>query len=128
MFRTVTFSTVLRLTILGTTLAAAVACDDDGSEASSLDAPSDLAAAIKDGGVHLTWKDNSTKEVHFMIFRRMKEDANFPNEPIMQMPANSTSHHDADVESGMTYVYMVHGMDSAGNSSPHSGDVEIKVP
>jgi hypothetical protein len=91
-------------------------------------APTELKAMPAAGGVHLTWKDNSTDEMHFMVMRAMHDHDAHGGEhemkPIATVEANMTAYHDTMVESGMTYLYMVAAMGAAGGESD-SNEVEL---
>ena len=54
--------------------------------------------------VHLTWKDTSSAEHHFSIERKTGSGA-FAE--IATELLNKDAHHDANVQSGMTYTYRV---------------------
>ena len=96
--------------------------------ASGPPAPSELKATAESGGVHLTWKDNSTDETHFMVMRMMHDHddhgAEAEMKPIATVDANMTTYHDATVEPGMTYMYMVGAMGASGGESD-SNEVEL---
>ena len=126
---------LLGLTLLAVTATAVVACDSSSSGGGdtttvadkSVAAPSDVAAALLDGGVHLTWKDKSDNEVHFMVFRKMEGDAD-AKDPVTLADAGSTSYHDTKVTKGMTYLYKVQAMSADGTVSAFSNEVKIAVP
>jgi fibronectin type 3 domain-containing protein len=94
-------------------------------------APTELKATPVSGGIHLTWKDNSTDEMHFMVMRMMHDHDDHGAEPTMKPIAtvdpNVTAYHDTTIESGMTYMYMVGAMGEAGGESD-SNEVELVAP
>ena len=91
-------------------------------------APTELKATPVSGGIHLTWKDNSTNEMHFMVMRMMHDHGAEPTmKPIATVDPDMTSYHDTAVESGMTYMYMVGAMGEAGGESD-SNEVELVAP
>ena len=111
--------------------AAAIACVvglglacDGGSDLEPLGAPTDLVAKPLDGGVHLTWTDNSSAEAHFMVYRMKSTDKEY-GEAIAEPMTNS--YHDASLATG-TYMYKVHAMDAAGKESPDSNEATVTVP
>lgn len=88
-------------------------------------APSGLTATPVSGAVHLTWKDNSVDEIHFMVMRMMHgHDTEMT--AIGTANADVTEYHDATVESGMTYMYIVGAMSDGGESD--SNEVQLAVP
>lgn len=91
--------------------------------------PTELKATSVSGGVHLTWKDNSTDEMHFMVMRMMEGHAGAEAEmkEIGSVDANVTAYHDATVESGMTYMYTVAAMADGGGEAD-SNEVELVAP
>jgi hypothetical protein len=91
--------------------------------------PTELKAASVSSGAHLTWKDNSTDEMHFMVMRMMHGHAGADTEmkAIGSVDPNVTEYHDATVESGMTYMYMVGAMGDGGGEAD-SNEVELVAP
>src|SRR5436190_21002161 len=69
-----------------------------------LAAPSNLTAVPMGGGVHVTWKDNSTDEDSFEIERKAGGGAFALLDSI---PFDSALYHDAAVSFGTTYTYRV---------------------
>jgi hypothetical protein len=90
----------------------------EGDAGSIPKAPSNLEVTSVSGGAHLTWKDNSDNEKHFSIMKDL--------EIIKELTFNTTQYHDADVESGKTYEYMVHAGNDAGQSV--SNTVKFEAP
>jgi fibronectin type 3 domain-containing protein len=122
------FLALCRVCLTGAAMALCLpACSSDDSDAEAIAAPSELRAEIVNDGVHLTWKDNSTGEAHFMLFRKMKGESD-AQDAYATPAANSTSYQDDEVESGMTYLYKVHAMDADGVMGKNSNEFEIAVP
>lgn len=97
-----------------------------GDEGGELTAPADLKANLLAGpAVHLTWKDTSSAEHHFSIERKTGAGA-FAE--IATELLNTTAHHDATVESGMTYTYRVAAAMDDGEKSPYSAEATVTVP
>lgn len=90
----------------------------------SLAAPTELTAAIVAGGVHLTWRDNSTAEDEFMVLRK---DAASAWIAVGSSAANASSFHDTSVVRGTTYRYVVHAMRANTTSMP-SNEILVAVP
>ena len=89
-------------------------------------APSGLAAELLEGGAHLTWVDNSDDETQFMIMRKV-EGAVADYALVASPPFDTTQYHDAPLDPGTTYMYMVIAMNDAGESEP-SNEVTIAIP
>ncbi|WAS96705.1 fibronectin type III domain-containing protein [Nannocystis punicea] len=87
-------------------------------------APTELAASILEGGVHLTWKDASDDEDNFVLERRAASEAEFS--PVIELPFDTSTYHDLAVTAGTEYVYRVQAVNAAGESS--SNEVTILVP
>ncbi len=83
-----------------------------------------LTATPLAGGVHLTWRDNSSDEDMFMI---MKKEGSGAFTTLPSLPANTTQYHDTATRSGRTYTYMVHAMRGSDISDP-SNEVMITIP
>lgn len=103
----------------------AIACDEEEDPADSPpQAPSDLMAEELSGGAHLTWQDNSDNETEFMIMRKLEADADFTT--VATVPFDTAQYHDAPLEPGVTYMYMVMAMNDFGEST--SGEVGFALP
>ncbi len=87
-------------------------------------APTALMASLLDGGVHLVWNDVATNEDNYMLERRMMEVAEFAT--VSELPFDSVTYHDIDVSPGMTYVYRVKAINTAGESL--SNEATIPIP
>ena len=102
------------------------ACSMDHSGGTPPVAPSNLTAALLTGGAHLTWKDNSTDELHFMVMRKeMGGSANFAE--VATPTFNATTYHDAPLTAGKTYLYKVVAM-SEGGESEASNEAMVSIP
>ena len=112
------------LTLFATPFAAGCGgMDHDHDSSLALAAPSDLQGMVMNGGVHLSWKDNSCDEDGFMIMRRT-EGAEFTD--VGRAGADATYFHDRTVSAGATYTYVVHALHST-RSSPSSNELTIAV-
>ncbi len=104
------------------------ACSDDAGHEGGGEGvpavPTGLGAEELDGGAHLTWTDNSDDETQFMVMR-MADGGEY--ETIASPPFDTSQYHDAGLESGTTYTYMVMAMNDAG-ASEGSNEVEFTAP
>ena len=79
------------------------------------DAPSDLTATAQNADqISLSWTDNSDNEEQFVIYRR-KESGSFAE--LAVLPANTTGHIDAGLDSETQYSYYVFARNAAGDSA-----------
>lgn len=109
-----------------TLFSAAAAIGGCGGSMDKPAAPSTLTAEMLTGGVHLTWKDNSSDETQFMVNRKqMGVDTDFKT--IATPTFNTTAYHDATVMSGKTYTYNVQAMKNDMMSDP-SNEATITMP
>lgn len=113
--------------LLTMTLSAGLAaCDGNGGDsATAPEAPTSLKGEILEGGVHLTWVDASDDEDNFIVERMMK-DHETTYTKVVELPFDTVTYHDTGVESGMTYMFRVQAVNSAGEAS--SNEFEIAVP
>jgi hypothetical protein len=106
-------------------LVSASACGSgDSGSSDAVAAPSDLMAVPRDGGSHLTWKDNSGNETEFMIERK-SGSGNW--ETIGTVPFNTTQYHDANVMSDTEYMYRVMAMSKQGTHGPASNEAHCRT-
>jgi hypothetical protein len=99
--------------------------DDHGDPAPP--APSELSAMPVEGGVHLTWKDNSTNEESFVVMRKHLDDDDAYAQ-IGRTRPNVTSLHDPSATTPhATYSYVVHALSGEMASSP-SNDAIVTLP
>ena len=90
-------------------------------------APTQLVASPAAGGAHLTWKDNWTDEMHFMVMRMMQDGPEAGQmKALATLGENAIQYHDESIESGMTYMYIVAAMNDAGESD--SNEVLLAAP
>lgn len=87
-------------------------------------APTDLNAAILEGGVHVTWKDASDNEDQFVIENKAVDAPDFVT--VIELPFDSVTYHDINVQSGVTYMYRVKATNADGEAL--SNEVMIQVP
>ncbi len=93
----------------------AAACGSEhGDAAAPPVAPTNLAVSTVGGGGHLTWKDNSDNEDHFMVLRKPMGGA---YDDVATVDFNGTQYHDSSVTAGTTYVYQIMAMNSAGETT-----------
>lgn len=92
-------------------------------------APSDLVAeTIGETQVNLTWKDNTTNETGFRIFR--KEAGGFPYLHIATIGPNTddaAAFTDTSAAREKTYFYKVHAY-KTGTSSDYSNEATVNTP
>lgn len=84
--------------------------------------PSSLVSAAE---VTLTWTDNSTNEVGFIVERATGAGSTTFVE-VVRTPANVNVHQETVAE-GQTYTYRVRAYNSAGNSTP-SNTATVNIP
>ena len=87
---------------------------EHGDAAAPPVAPTNLAVSNVGGGGHLTWKDNSDNEDHFMVMRKPMGGA---YDDVATIDFNATQYHDSSVIAGTTYVYQIMAMNSAGETT-----------
>jgi hypothetical protein len=87
-------------------------------------APTDLTAALLDGGAHLVWKDVSDDEDNFVIERKADGDADFA--AVIELPFDSVTYHDTAVSAATRYTYRVVAVNTAGEAV--SNEVTLMVP
>jgi hypothetical protein len=111
-------------------LIASIAACDVGQVEPAPTPPTELSATAVGGAVHLTWKDNSIDEMHFMVMRMVHDpDAHggaAEMTALATLAENATEYHDAAIESGMTYMYQVAAMNDVGESD--SNEIELVAP
>lgn len=91
------------------------ACGSEHGDASAPPvAPSNLVVSNVGGGGHLTWKDNSDNEDHFMVMRKPMGGT---YDDVATIDFNATQYHDSSVVAGTTYVYQIMAMNSAGQAT-----------
>jgi predicted small lipoprotein YifL len=82
-------------------------------------APGQLVAFAGPDGVDLSWVAVDAPDLAgYVVYRG--EGAGESMQPLMTSPTAATSHRDAAVKSGVTYVYFVIALDKAGNASTTS--------
>ena len=110
-----------RLIPLAFLVSAALGCGGSGEH--EFPAPSNLAASLLSGGVHLTWMDNSTDETGFEIERK---DPGGQFVKAYSVTFDISQYHDAQVTTGSTYSYRVRGV-AGEHPSSYSNEVSIQV-
>jgi hypothetical protein len=109
-----------RALLIGVGMAAGVViaagCSGGGGGASAPAAPSGLAGVMMDGGVHLTWSDNSDDEDGFIV----EKTTNGSYARIAVTVFDIAYYHDAYVTTGagIQYSYRVSATNAAGTSAP----------
>jgi len=88
------------------------ACADDGGAKAPV-APTNLVVTSVNGGAHLVWTDNSSNEDQFVIKR--KTNAGYTD--IDMVPFDTSQYHDAIVDAGTTYTYMITAINADGEAS-----------
>ena len=100
------------------------ACGDDTSSNAAINAPTEVGVQPSLGGAHVTWKDNSDNEVHFMIERKTGSGE---WSTVGMVPFNTIDYHDANLTPGTTYVYRVVAMTESGDAA-NSSEVTFTAP
>jgi len=82
-------------------------------------APSDLRArAISSQQIQLTWKDNSSNEAGFEVWRVREGEERFAL--VKKVPANTAAYTDAGLQPQTTYTYVVRAYTASGTRSANS--------
>lgn len=82
-------------------------------------APTNLSVAPLGAGAHLTWSDNSSDEVEFVIMRQQMGVDTAMRE-IDAVPFNGTQYHDEPITAGATFLYQVIAANDAGDTESSS--------
>ncbi|HWA70710.1 MAG TPA: fibronectin type III domain-containing protein [Polyangiaceae bacterium] len=99
---------------------------DHGTSADKVPAaPTELTATALSGGAHLTWKDNSDDEEHFMVLRR-ETGVEQDYKTITTLPFDTIQHHDGPLTTGSTYMYKVVAMNGAGEAASNEVMVTLQ--
>ncbi|MCH9651464.1 MAG: hypothetical protein K0U98_24775 [Deltaproteobacteria bacterium] len=96
-------------------------CDNAGSVPI---APSHLVAAAPAEGVHLSWRDNTSQEVGYRLYRGENGAA---LELLAVLGTNATSYYDAPLTPGSTYTYRVRAVNTHGESPGANAQVNVPV-
>ncbi|MBI1225992.1 MAG: hypothetical protein GC192_12220 [Bacteroidetes bacterium] len=67
--------------------------------------PTDLMAVLNEGQIELDWKDNSTDEIGFFLYK--SETPDFAEVKRITLSENATHYTDEEVEQAKTYYYKV---------------------
>lgn len=76
-----------------------------------------LATPVSDTQINLVWKDNSTNETKFEIYRSTPTVQFSPTILLASPAANSVTYADAGVTKGLEYCYMVRAVRVTGNKT-----------
>ena len=87
-------------------------------------APTDLVASLLEGGVHTTWKDASDNEDNFVLEKKAAGAADFTL--VAELPFDSVTYHDIDVQAATTYTYRVKAVNAGGEAV--SNEATVAVP
>jgi hypothetical protein len=114
--------------VVAAVIALGMACSssEDASTASGTApfAPTRLAIAQMDPGLHITWKDNSSDEDEFEIERKEEGGA---YGKIASVTFDVSQYHDTAVSAGRAYTYRVRATNAA-RKSPYSNEATAKAP
>lgn len=122
-------------------------CDSCGHDVPA--APHDLEAELYKSGIHLVWEDASDDEDNFVVERWVRASAALQYNglgdlsakrmppsmvqafgvhfiELVELPENTEDYLDTDVDSGLTYVYRIRAVNTAGSSI--SDELEVVVP
>ena len=87
----------------------------NGAIANIANAPTDLSATtISSNQIDMTWNDNATDEIGYVVERSLGNNFNFLE--VVQLPRDATSYSDRSLEGGPTYFYRIKAINNAGNS------------
>ena len=87
--------------------------------------PTDLKATIVTSGISLTWKDNSSDEDMFSVYRT--EDGGLNWKLIKSVAKNQTSFLDDAVQEGKIYIYKVRAVVVGGNVADSNEVVAVFI-
>src|SRR6185503_10431526 len=103
-------------TITGSDWSWAAGSPFNAAPPSAPDAPTDLSAiGIAQDQIHLSWTDVATNETSYEV-ERSTTGSGGPFNPLVTLPANSTSHVDGGLTSGNSYCYRVRAVNAFGSS------------
>ncbi|MBI5442880.1 MAG: hypothetical protein HY900_16905 [Deltaproteobacteria bacterium] len=88
--------------------------------------PLELASFLEEDGVRLVWIPAGTEPYSETIVLRTHEGG--PYEEIARLPGGATSYVDRSVRHGVVYIYVVVGIDAAGNRSLPAREERIRFP
>ncbi len=109
---------------------------EDLPPGSTLEAPSQLTVRAAAGDAHLTWKDNSADEAHFMVMRmemtehgasEHEHDTDHELSAVATLDAGATDYHDTQLVAGHEYMFAVSAMNAAGTEA-ESNEVTFTAP
>ena len=98
-------------------------CTPGVPTATSPAAPSQLMAVEQGGGAHLTWKDNSSNEDEFEVWR---QPSGGESQNVATVLFDAQQYHDATISTGVMYVYRVRASNAQGPSS-YSNEVTFML-
>jgi hypothetical protein len=92
-----------------------------------LQVPSPFHVAIENkNSAKLIWKDNTSNEAGFIILRAVKPDMQF--NPLITLPANTTSYIDNAVTDGSKYFYKVYAFNNSFGLSADTNPDSVLIP
>jgi hypothetical protein len=77
------------------------------------------------GSVQINWEDNSAIEIRYIVYRKLASAGSYTK--LAELPANSESYTDENIDSDQTYSYYVAALNLANRESP-SEAVEFTTP
>ena len=88
--------------------------------------PSDLVVFSDVGSARLLWQESDDDDlVGYVIYRRT---AGLEYERLFDQPIRQTEYDDTTAASGRTFFYRVVAVDTAGNMSDPSAEVQVRIP
>lgn len=90
--------------------------DDTDDDDAAPEAPSDLTVAAVEGGIELSWTDNSDNESGFYVYRQYAETKEFTK--IGEVGADVTTYLDSTFECNNDATYYVTAFNDVGESEP----------
>lgn len=110
---------------------AIAACSGPTEQQGPPAAPSGVTSEPGPGYVTVTWTDNSDNETGFAVYRSQQATAAIAaqqtGEPIAELPANSTTYVDLDVELNLAYEYQVVAQGAAGASTAANSSAAVSL-
>lgn len=82
-------------------------------------APTNVVASPENNAIKITWKDNSTNETSFVIYREELNPTSLQSlafEKLLDKPANSKEHLDTSIDINKTYRYSVTAKNAEGEN------------
>ena len=89
------------------------------------EAPSDLVILPDVGSARLLWEGNDDEVIGYFVYRRGTTGS---FQRVHRAPVRATEFSDTTAASGRSYTYRITAVDSEGNESEPSDEVEVRIP